>query len=140
MKVRGCWPDSTARVCAFVPLACRLRAMTNACRAVSACVGRTGVCGDRKPRWNSEELPVEGVAATLRCGGAHGVPPSHRRVLRRAAAWQVVVAEGGLKKEESEFNAEFTKHLLTKLDWAALASTAAEVRGSCAVTHGGGGS
>ena len=44
---------------------------------------------------------------------------------------QVVVSEGGLKKEESEFNAEFTKHLLAKLDWAALATTAADVRSVC---------
>ena len=41
---------------------------------------------------------------------------------------QIVVAEDGLKQEESEFNAEFIAHLLPKLDWPALRQTAGEVR------------
>ena len=49
-------------------------------------------------------------------------------------AMQIVVAEGGLAKEESEFNAEFTKHLLKKLDWAALAKTAAAVCSAAVAT------
>lgn len=40
---------------------------------------------------------------------------------------QIELLEGGIVQKESEFSAELTARMLTKLDWAALKKTAAEV-------------
>jgi hypothetical protein len=40
---------------------------------------------------------------------------------------QVEVAEGGIKQQESDFNAEFMVRLVPKLDWKALKKAAAEL-------------
>jgi len=41
---------------------------------------------------------------------------------------QIVVEEGGLTQEKSDFDKEFMQHLLKKIDWPALVSTASDVR------------
>lgn len=50
---------------------------------------------------------------------------------------QVVVAEGGLKVEESEPNPALVAHMLTKLDWAVFRDTAREVRGDASAATPG---
>jgi len=44
-----------------------------------------------------------------------------------ALLFQITLEEGGLVQEAQEFNADFVKGILPRIDWAALKQTAAEV-------------